>query len=99
MVYGDSGCKGVNYVQKGPFEYRNCYLNLDMPKLPPTVMLEGGVGISCINCIVEYSGGPIPVKVQLVDCAFIFHLQSKPSEPGLRFAKVVLETPKLVVAS
>jgi len=98
LVYGDSGGKGKDYVQKTPFEYSDCYLNLDKLELPPIVTNPGGFGIVCKRCFVEYSGGPIPMRTQLLDCFIVLHLSSMPPEAGLRLAHAIVENPKSVVA-
>jgi hypothetical protein len=87
---------GRNYAQKGPFEYSDCYLNLDKSGLPPIVMRPNGIGILCKNCLVEYSGGPIAMKVQLFNCRFLLHLRSIPPESGLGLVRAVVENPKSV---
>jgi hypothetical protein len=65
------------------FAMNNCSIDLDEAK--------DVVNITCKNCVIKYSGGPLRLKdVRFENCVFLFSIKTEPSPGGKRLAQDLL---------
>lgn len=77
----------------GPIVRKECYFRIDDPSMPTALRVDPKRGFLCVDCVVEYGGGQIPVRVELYRPRFILKLDGAPTGNGSQLVRQIVNSP------